>query len=857
MRAHEVSFLDLVQGEKQFQVPLYQRTYSWGDKQLAQLWRDLLAHGEAMADGAPAGTHFMGSVVITPSPTLQAAGVNRWLLVDGQQRLTTLMLALAAIRDHGGSEADRIHRQYLVNEFRQGDDHLRLLPTQADRDAYRAIILGIPGATAAGAVAEAYRFFRTVLTSVDDPDDDQDIARIEQTIRAGLSIVEITAERSDNVYRIFESLNNTGLQLSQADLLRNYLFMRLPSRGEDVYRDVWLPMQNRLGANLELLVWLDLIIRGDDRVKQSDIYRAQQERLERLPATEEAIETEVAELARRSCHLERILNPAVEPDPRLASALARLRDWGATTAYPLIMHLLDLQDRGIATAGDAADALAYVESFLVRRMLCQVPTNNLNRVFNSAPAVIKDQALAAAAVRGYLSGRRRYWPSDAEVRRSIRTRPFYWTGRALQRTFVLRRLEESYGAREPVDFSAARLTIEHVLPQTPSDEWLKLLSEEVTEESGPQELHDLFVHTLGNLTLTAENARLSNSPFQRKQDILHASALRMNREIADAPAWGKVQILQRAEGMADRVIRIWPGPAADDGEDPEGRDWSLLRKACAALPSGTWTTYGDLAELIGSHPVPVGVHLAHHPVPSAWRVLMSDGAISPNFRWEASSRTDDPRELLESEGIVFTGGRADPAQRITGKELAGLLGMDTGDLPRTENSQDSAHGTDSAAGRQFMDQLADAHPDCVSAITRLLQHWQGLGGALAFGSASEVSCFLMLYAGPDRRDQIWPFIIYPRWGTIEVVFQTMRRRPVFDDITLREEFRQRLQLAGITIPESKLSLRPSFRFDTLRDPAALTAVESALEWFVIVFRTRLAQPRSEEQPDLGDVLGFA
>ena len=145
VRAHEVSFLDLVQGEKQFQVPLYQRTYSWGGKQLAQLWRDLLAQGREMADGAPAGTHFMGSVVITPSPTLQAAGVNRWLLVDGQQRLTTLMLALAAIRDHGGSDADRIHRQYLVNEFRQGDDHLRLLPTQADRDVYRAIVLDIPG----------------------------------------------------------------------------------------------------------------------------------------------------------------------------------------------------------------------------------------------------------------------------------------------------------------------------------------------------------------------------------------------------------------------------------------------------------------------------------------------------------------------------------------------------------------------------------------------------------------------------------------------------------------------------------------------------------------------------------------
>ena len=284
-------------------------------------------------------------------------------------------------------DADRIHRQYLVNEFRQGDDHLRLLPTQADRDAYRAIILRTPGTTATGAVAEAYRFFRTVLTSVDDPDDDQDIARIEQTIRAGLSIVEITAERSDNVYRIFESLNNTGLQLSQADLLRNYLFMRLPSRGEDVYRDVWLPMQNRLRRRIWSCssgsTWSSAETTGSSRPRSTVPSRTV---LSSLPKTEEAIEAEVAELARRSRHLERILHPAAEPDRRLRSALLRLKAWGAATAYPLVMHLLDLLERGVADAGDVAEALVYVESFLVRRMLCQVPTNNLNRVFNAAPA---------------------------------------------------------------------------------------------------------------------------------------------------------------------------------------------------------------------------------------------------------------------------------------------------------------------------------------------------------------------------------------------------------------------------------------------------------------------------------------
>jgi hypothetical protein len=337
---------------------------------------------------------------------------------------------------------------------------------------------------------------------------------------------------------------------------------------------------------LELLVWLDLVIRGDERVKQTEIYRAQQERLE--PLDDEAdIEAEVVELARRSRHLERILHPSREPDSELRASLRRLKAWGASTAYPLVMHLLDLGERQVTTNAQLVEALRYVESFLVRRMLCQVPTNNLNRVFNAAPQAVGETADVALAVRRYLSGRRRYWPSDAELRRSVASRPFYWTGRGPQRMFVLGRLEESYDAPEPVDFARAKLTIEHVLPQTPTPDWLDLLEADVTDEAGPQELHELLVHTLGNLTLTAENARLSNNPFQRKQDIYQASALQMNREIADAPAWGKQQILARADQLADRAVRLWPSPLDAASDDSAGRDWSLLRRACASLPTGT------------------------------------------------------------------------------------------------------------------------------------------------------------------------------------------------------------------------------------------------------------------------------
>jgi alkylated DNA nucleotide flippase Atl1 len=839
-----VTFLELVGGEKQFQVPLYQRTYSWGSPQLEQLWRDIIEHSEGDGAGSSGPGHFLGSVVLAPSPSLQAAGTQRWLVVDGQQRLTTLMLALTAIRDHlaaegNAAEQDRIHRQYLVNEFRTGDDQLRVLPTQADRDAYRAIVLRTAASSVAGNVGEAYSYFRSALEGLTDSDESTGVVAVEATIRSALSIVEITAERGDNVYRIFESLNNTGLRLSQADLLRNYLFMRLPTRGEDVYRDVWLPMQERLSSrDLELLVWLDLVIRGAERVKQSEIYRVQQERLEGLSDREAVVEAEIGELARRSRHLERLLDPSRETVPQLRGALERLKAWGAVTAYPLVMHLIDLEERGITTSAEVVEALTFVESFLVRRMLCQVPTNNLNRVFNGAPSALGEIADVAPAVRSYLSGRRRYWPTDTELRQSMRSRPFYWTGRPGQRMFVLRRLEESYASAEPVDFDRAGLTIEHVLPQTPTHEWLDLLAADVTDEGGPKELHELLVHTVGNLTLTGENARLSNHPFQRKQDIYQSSSLQMNMEIADTESWGKAEILARADRLAERAASLWPGPIDGVSGDDQGRDWTLLRRACAVLSPGMWTSYGDLAELIGSHPVPVGRYLATHPVQNAWRVLMADGSISPGFHWGDHDRADEPRDVLESEGLLFSHGCADAAQRVTAAELATSLGMEIEDMP---DATSAGVTIDSTRGQRFLSLLTEAYPDCVAAVRDLLHNWQLAGGHLAWGRASETSCFLMISVGSYEPRETSALIIYPTAGTIEVTFQYMKSRPVFDDIALRDEFRKRLELAGVTIPEAKLSLRPSLSVEMLRDEKSLDVVKDALDWFALTFQTTLAQ----------------
>jgi len=176
---------------------------------------------------------------------------------------------------------------------------------------------------------------------------------------------------------------------------------------------------------------------------------------------------------------------------------------------------------------------------------------------------------------------------------------------------------------------------------------------------------------------------MSNSPFTKKREHLNKSGLAMNQEIALQPKWGRAEIHDRANQLAKRIAAIWPGPV-EVGPEETGAAWDIMAKALAGIPAGSWTTYGDLAALIGSHPVPVGSRLANHPVANAHRVLQVEGTVSQSFRWPDPARTDDPLDLLRAEGVVFDEqGRADQAQRLTVEDLAQLAGLTIGDLPET------------------------------------------------------------------------------------------------------------------------------------------------------------------------------
>jgi alkylated DNA nucleotide flippase Atl1 len=422
--------------------------------------------------------------------------------------------------------------------------------------------------------------------------------------------------------------------------------------------------------NLEGLARVDLQRRGWD-VPRDQVYARHQQRIVPISYNEDEVAAQVRDLARQATFYKRLIDPRSEPDPPTREGLQRLARWGAQTAYPTLMVALDLHAQGIVNVEGLRRTVLLIESFFVRRQLARIPTNALNRVFvQIIDRLPKDEAFVDALHRE-LSRDRLYWPSDDGIRQAVQTQPFYHIGRWHQRKLILERIERSFGHPEVIDFQEAQLQIEHIMPQTLTPEWRAMLTE---LEQDPDQVHSQFVHTLGNLTLTAFNGTLSNNPFERKQEIYDASHLEMNKALVQTDVWGRDEILDRAATLADKIVSIWPPPLAGVLSEEEGFDWSRVRAAIEAIPPGRWTTYGELAELAGTSAQAVGGYVANATGDTnAYRVLSSDGSISPGFHWTDPHDTRDVRTVLEAEGIAFDADRASPEQRLNAEELTALI----------------------------------------------------------------------------------------------------------------------------------------------------------------------------------------
>ncbi len=551
MEASPVNVIQYFDGSKQGVIPLFQRPYSWEEKDWTTLWTDLMAQYEE----EDRNSHFMGAIVTVPVRSVPV-GVGKHMVIDGQQRLTTLSLLLAAIRDLASEAGDAatqgIVGDLLVNRHYQAPDDLKLVPTQVDRAAYNALVHRKEIAEyAESRIIQAYRYFIKKLSGVDDNDQKIVPAKTLQAIQQSLQVVMINLSESDDPYLIFESLNHKGKPLNQADLVRNYVLMRFhhsTSAGgeqEVAYEEYWRPMELYLGdAMPEFLRHYGM--RFGRNVRKGDIYTASKTEFEKAKPVEE-VRNKLAEMKLAASGYRYFIAPSDERDPAISAKLQALQELDSTVFYPLLIRLwLHVQNEKMASH-DFLHVLETLESFYVRRLVCAVPTNALNKMMlelcSNMPNELPHVWLRERLVNG--DGSRR-WPSDSEFRDALATEQLY--RRRIVR-YVLTGLEDAHEHKEPVDPSSA--SIEHVLPQTLSSEWREMLGEDA------EEVHEKWLHTLGNLTLTGYNSELSNEPFTRKKELLGHTHFELSRSVLARDSWGRDEIIVRGRQLAELAVRRW------------------------------------------------------------------------------------------------------------------------------------------------------------------------------------------------------------------------------------------------------------------------------------------------------------
>ena len=472
MEAAPVNIIQYFDGSKQGVIPLFQRPYSWDPKDWTTLWEDLMAQYE-LADRS---SHFMGAVVTVPVKSVPV-GVSKHLVIDGQQRLTTISLLLAAIRDKATQDSDEstagIIGDLLVNRHYKSPDDLKLVPTQADRSAYNAIVyLKNIEDHEESRVVQAYRFFRKKLDGKDVEDQPITASQTLQAIQQSLQVVMINLGEADDPYLIFESLNHKGKPLTQADLVRNYVLMRFQhstSAGgeqEVAYEDLWRPMEARLdGVMPEFLRHYGM--RGGRNVRKGDIYTAAKLEFDKLKTAAE-VRSSLADMKAAALSYQKFLHPSEEVDLKIGKKLHSILELDSTVFYPLLIRLYRSWEQEQISVEDLLKSLDLLESYYVRRLVCGVPTNGLNKITLelclNLPAAKPDDWLRERLTHGYGSRR---CPSDQEFFEALVIQRIY-PRRKIAR-YMLIALEEANLHKEPVETASA--TIEHVMPQTLTEHW--------------------------------------------------------------------------------------------------------------------------------------------------------------------------------------------------------------------------------------------------------------------------------------------------------------------------------------------------------------------------------------------------
>ena len=560
MKATEIKLIDFLKKSPQFVIPIYQRTYSWHKDQCNQLWLDILKAGK----NKDINGHFIGSIVYVEKGLFSVSNQNQLLVIDGQQRLTTITLLIEALARKLGSNSNvgdyterKLRDYYLVDPREHGDSKYKLLLSQTDKDTLISLLdqREMPKDYSIR-INENFKFFLEKLSS------DENVLQIVLKGLLKLIVVDISLDRdNDNPQLIFESLNSTGLELSQADLIRNYILMGLDTELQSkLYLNYWRTMELDFGqegyvSHFDSFMKHYLTVKSGSIPKEREVYSVFKKQFAaNMNNDVENVIKDISKFSKYYCSM--ALN--AEENKDLKWAFNDLKDLKVDVAFPFLLELYDDFNNEILSKDDFLKIVRLIESYVFRRAICGIPTNSMNKTFGTFSKKIDKENYVESVLANFLllTSYRRF-PDDEEFKRELILKDVY---NFRNKVYWLRRIE-NFERKERVLVN--EFTIEHVMPQNEdlSNEWKNSLGKEW------KRIHDTYLHTIGNLTLTGYNSEYSDKPFIEKRNMkggFSDSPLILNKEIANKESWSEQEIKDRANSLSKLAIKVWQAPLLDE-----------------------------------------------------------------------------------------------------------------------------------------------------------------------------------------------------------------------------------------------------------------------------------------------------
>ena len=577
MDAKDTLLTDFLDEKAQFRVPIYQRKYSWKMENCRKLVDDILK----VARDTSRPCHFIGSIIyLARADAMHASAVKEYFVIDGQQRLTTLSILLLALGDYtrkkiqNDAEYDRsatcleaLSEDYLINRRESGDLYYKLRLNEEDFEAWKRLLRERkkPDEIGQSKIFENYNILYRALE-----ESDAEPQLIFDGIKK-LRLVDICLIPEDNAQLVFETVNSTGLPLTTADKIRNFLLMTVkPDQQEQLYRDYWHPMEQELGMesgeseafnsffHYYMTAMLQRPLFGDYYEQFKDYYYSYKN------AHPTAGAEEIVQQIRQYSKFYQEWIKAPKDGTKLQKALYRVRKTGQWKITPVVLKLLEEEKEKVLSEEEVIEILQILESYWMRRSICFLPTNTAGSVCLSILKRLSGpdprKAFKEMVLKELTWSQR--MPNDAEVKRTLKTLELYALSR--ERTKMILDTLENHGRKEAVP--TKEYTIEHIMPQTLSKEWVADLGAEA------ERVHETYLHTLGNLTLTGYNSEYQNKRFSEKMDCTDREGnaigyrhtpIRISASLTKETKWGEAEILKRTEALAEDLLRIWKYPQKD------------------------------------------------------------------------------------------------------------------------------------------------------------------------------------------------------------------------------------------------------------------------------------------------------